>query len=421
MKSWFKAHLGLSIISVLGLLSGITIILVIIFVVLFSTNSKCNPDSDSSVDIGVASIAGGDWTVKGTETYNNAKAIFDFMTQKVGMSGAGAAGVVGNALVESTFNPKASNGTHFGLFQWTQDRLESGGYIKSEDDKTVENELKVLKYELDHGYTTAKVKVGKESDPATAAKLWDDHFEKSGGQALDKRQAGAVKAYELFSGSNISSQDSLLNGVTENADTGVAADAQNDSNTCSIDGSSEADGTGEVPEGVSGKIFAANEIPESLKKYLLPINVSDARGVPGEAWSHPGGQCVDYVVSEATVLWNNTQSWSLGNGVDQVNSAIKFGYAVKDDKPHKGDLVSCDGTDPSIGHTWIVGHVFADGSVLLQEQNYPGKSGDDMGSPKTWDVAVLPPYKDGAWSNLPAYGATLDHPVFAKPAHGMKK
>lgn len=69
----------------------------------------------------------------------------------------------------------------------------------------------------------------------------------------------------------------------------------------------------------------------------------------------------------------------------------------------------------------MVGHVFADGSVLLQEQNYPGKSGDDMGAPLTWDVAVLPPYKDGAWANLPNYGATLNHPVFAKPAHGMKK
>src|SRR5699024_12725352 len=66
--------------------------------------------SDSDFDVNVTGVAGGDWTVKGSESYNTAKTIFDFMTKKVGMSGAGAAGVVGNALVESGFNPKASNG-----------------------------------------------------------------------------------------------------------------------------------------------------------------------------------------------------------------------------------------------------------------------------------------------------------------------
>ena len=265
----------------------------------------------------------------------------------------------------------------------------------------------------------------KNSSPGDAATDWMNMYERPSERARattnSMRRSAAEKAYELFGGANISAKDSLLGDVTETSDVGVTSDLQNDSKTCSVSSDSASDGTGEVPKGVRDKIYAANEIPDSLKQYLLPINVSDARGVSGKGWSHPGGQCVDYVVSEATVLWNNTQSWSLGNGVDQVNSAIKFGYAVKDDKPHKGDLVSCDGTDPSVGHTWMVGHVFADGSVLLQEQNYPGKSGDDMGAPLTWDVAVLPPYKDGAWANLPNYGATLNHPVFAKPAHGMKK
>lgn len=263
-----------------------------------------------------------------------------------------------------------------------------------------------------------------ETDPKRAADIWMLGYERPGNPAATQaaRQAAAQKAYELFGGASIAPKDSILGDAARTADNGAAAEQEERNSACDVGSGGVADGTGKVPDGVQGKLYPANEIPDSLRQFLLPINLSDARGVNGESWAHPGGQCVDYSVSEAVALWNNTKSWSKGNGVDQVNSAIEFGYAVKDSAPHAGDIVSCDGTDPSIGHTWIVGHVFEDGSVLVQEQNYPGKSGDDMGMPKTWDVGILPPWKGpDSWSNVPNWGNTMAHATFAKPAHGMKK
>lgn len=46
---------------------------------------------------------------------------------------------------------------------------------------------------------------------------------------------------------------------------------QNDSKTCSVSSDSASDGTGEVPKGVRDKIYAANEIPDSLKTYLYQL------------------------------------------------------------------------------------------------------------------------------------------------------
>ena len=426
MKNWIKTHSKLLVLCSIGGLGGFLIILVAIFTVLFFSNNRCSDNAGTS-DTDISSGFTGSWTTQGTEAYKNAKATFDFWVSK-GMSGAQAAGIVGNiGGAEDTgfvLNQKEiGGGSGGGLYQFTP-YTKYLNDAKSDKSWSVVNQGEVV-MSLEPQTVKSFFSKTKNSSPGDAATDWMNMYERPSERARattnSMRRSAAEKAYELFGGANISAKDSLLGDVTETSDVGVTSDLQNDSKTCSVSSDSASDGTGEVPKGVRDKIYAANEIPDSLKPYLLPINVSDARGVSGKGWSHPGGQCVDYVVSEATVLWNNTQSWSLGNGVDQVNSAIKFGYAVKDDKPHKGDLVSCDGTDPSIGHTWMVGHVFADGSVLLQEQNYPGKSGDDMGAPLTWDVAVLPPYKDGAWANLPNYGATLNHPVFAKPAHGMKK
>lgn len=389
---------------------------------------------DSSTD-GVA----GDWTQKGSPTYKVAKKIFDHMTKDLGFSGAAACGVVGNAFGESNFNPKARNsGSNcVGLFQWSAggingDRLHANGYIKSDDDLTVENELKLLDYECKGPYKAAAQEAAKCDDPTQAAMIWVTKYEVAAGQNDDTRCQAARQAMTVFNADSIPADLSKLAGDSDATPAG--GDGQSgDNNSQSADnaggcektdnasGGAE-DGTGTVPEDAKGKLFAANEIPDDLKQYLLPINLSDARGVSGEKWAHPGGQCVDYSVSEACALWKDTQSWSQGNGVDQVNAAISHGYAVKDDKPHAGDIVSCDGTDPSVGHTWIVGHVFADGSVLVQEQNFPGKSGDDMGAPQTWDVGILPPWNNGdGWHNVHNWGTTMDHAQFAKPKNGMKK
>src|SRR5699024_7081692 len=89
-------------------------------------------DNDDNAE--AANSATGNWKDKNSSTYKNAKKIFNLLTKKMGFSGAGAAGVLGNFAIESSFNPQASNGTHFGIAQWSQDRLNAGnmkGYDSS--------------------------------------------------------------------------------------------------------------------------------------------------------------------------------------------------------------------------------------------------------------------------------------------------
>lgn len=198
--------------------------------------------SSTGVSSNVSGV-GGIWTQKGSPAYKVAKAIFDFLTKKIGFSGAGAAGAVAVANRESTMNPKAMNagGGVAGLFQlsgWSNkvngDRIHSGGFIHSSSDLTVENEMKLTEYELRHSYTHAKDKVGHDTSPTQAADDWSLYYE---GVSLSDPQtkpemihADARKAYEMFGGANISANSALLGG-TEAAESGVAkAASQNPCN-----------------------------------------------------------------------------------------------------------------------------------------------------------------------------------------------
>lgn len=445
-----------------GLIGGlVTVIvggLILLIVVIASLSGAVSDGCDPSESDGTASAGAGTagaWTQPGTTAYNNAKATFDSWAH-IGASGAAAAGIVGWVNTEGGFeivdraeghygHDEQGNGVSAGVTPIPSGAYPVGGagiyqftpFTKfaplsdpkwlnmDEQTKFVMNLVKkgdwIPSQDLTGGHHSFR-EFTHATNPEEATLMWNA-YERGDVRYIPKaqKQADARKAYEMFGGANISANDSLLGDAAGAADTGQAAAQSDQDSACDATSGGATDGTGKVPDEVKGKLYGAHEIPDSLKPFLLPINLSDARGVAGEDWAHPGGQCVDYSVSEAVALWKNTQSWSLGNGVDQVNSAIKFGYAVKDDAPHAGDIVSCDGTDPSIGHTWIVGHVFEDGSVLVQEQNFPGKSGDDMGMPKTWDVGVLPPWKGpDSWKNVPNWGSTMNHAVFAKPAHGLK-
>lgn len=420
MKKW-----GLGGGIIVAIIGGLLLLVVVIASLFGAVSDGCDPDSSG----GSADLSGvaGEWTQPGTKANATAKAVFDYWTKK-GMSGAQAAGIVGNigGAEDKGFvldQREFGGGSGGGLYQFTP-YTKYLNDSKSDKSWSVENQGDVV-ISLEPQTVKNFFAKTKSSSPEDAATDWMNLYERPSPTARamtnNDRRSAAAKAYQIFGGANISAKDSILGDAAGAANAGQAAAQSDQDSACSTNGGGVTDGTGKVPDEVKGKLYAANEIPDSLKQFLLPINLSDARGVPGESWAHPGGQCVDYSVSEAVALWNNTKSWSLGNGVDQVNSAIKFGYAVKDDAPHAGDIVSCDGTDPSIGHTWIVGHVFEDGSVLVQEQNFPGKSGDDMGTPKTWDVGVLPPWKGAdSWKNVPNWGSTMGHATFAKPAHGMK-
>lgn len=93
--------------------------------------------------------------------------MFDFLTQEIGFSGAGAAGALAVAYRESNFRLDAQNpgGGVAGIFQWSGfsngvngNRITSEGSIKAGDTSTLtlENQLKLIKYELSNGYRKAR-------------------------------------------------------------------------------------------------------------------------------------------------------------------------------------------------------------------------------------------------------------------------
>lgn len=170
----------------------------------------------------------GDWKDKNSQAFKEAKSIFEFLTKKMGFSGAGAAGALGNLAIESSFNPKASNGTHFGWVQWDQSRLNAGN-MKGYDSTTLtaDNEMKLMQTELNGKYKDVKDKVGNSTDVTEATGYWNDHYEVSGDHS-GKREAAAQWFYQQLDGASISADSSLL-GAADAANAGMDAAADDSS------------------------------------------------------------------------------------------------------------------------------------------------------------------------------------------------
>lgn len=226
-------------------IAGICLVGLTIFSIILGVNSSC--DNDDTTDTYSTGQVSGDWTKQGTTAYKNAKQIFDTLTKEKGFSGAGAAGAVANAKRESGFNPKAINtgGGVAGVFQWSGfvhslngNRITQGGFIKQGDTSTLtmENEMKLMLYELNHGYASAASAVGNETDPEKAALLWSEKYE---GVALSDAQtkvndikADAKAAYKLFNGTSISADKSKLGG--KSSDSGSTNTNEEDNSGCAI-------------------------------------------------------------------------------------------------------------------------------------------------------------------------------------------
>ena len=195
----------------------------------YDTTWTTSPDSSSSSS---QSAGSSDTSTASDSMTQNAKQVFDFLTNTMGFSGAGAAGVLGNFQVESSFNPAASNGSHWGLAQWSASRLAAGNITAGDSSSmTVDNELKLLQKELNSSYSSVKAKVGNATDVDSATKTWDDEFEVSGGGTTTTRQKYAQAWYTKFNGASISANASLL-GATSTADSASSSSSAN-SGSCS--------------------------------------------------------------------------------------------------------------------------------------------------------------------------------------------
>lgn len=127
-------------------------------------------------------------------TCDNAKKIFDFLVDEMGLNSAAASGVLANIEAESNFNPNLSgdSGSSFGICQWHAgrfDNLKSFCAKNSYDYKSLEGQLRYLEYELtekksDTGYILDKLNVENTAEGAyTAAYNWCYYFERPSNKA----------------------------------------------------------------------------------------------------------------------------------------------------------------------------------------------------------------------------------------------
>lgn len=360
----------------------------------------------------------------------NAQKLFDFLTQKIGLSGAGASGALANAQRESNFDPQAQNegGGVGGIFQWSGamgntingSRLgTNSGYTgidpNNSDTWTLDNEFKLIETELNSNYKSTRDAVGNATDPVQASDDWATGYE---GLSLSDPQANvavmnnnAVAYNTKYNSANIPS--SIKDSVVGQA--GSDNQASYYDSGCPVGG--EADGTGEVPTDLSGSIWNGQDIPDSLKPFLMFDPSAQGLGwAVNTRWinSATGGQCAEFAQSILNLLYGETRKFPSGKDYAQGWADAEGGQVSK--VPKAGAIGSVmpgdEGSDTINGHVYVVEHVFEDGTVLVVEENVKGFSGDDNGAPMTWDYRLIPQsvYSgDGTQFYTPQESATINN------------
>lgn len=157
-----------------------------------------------------------------------------------------------------------------------------------------------------------------------------------------------------------------------------------------------ADGTGVVPAGATAWGYAPDNVPDSLKSYIIDPKTYGMGYGSSQGWHVTGqgvsldGQCVNLTISLANHIWEH-KGGVPGNGKDMANAwATIFKNSVKS-KPKKGAIFATQVGGGGFGHTGIVCHVFEDGSILLVEQNTPLSGIDSFGKAYTWNYRIMTP------------------------------
>lgn len=224
-------------------------------VAVFDDECSLDEKKNSNAIIGGSDAVGDeDWTKKGTKQYETAKRIFDRLTKELGMSGAGASGVLGNLAQETRFNPNVTNQSDggYGIAQWTFGRkTKLFDWCKSngKDPADLDAQIDFLMYEMKDKSMWYGVHwkdgnslqiVGMLSDPKeAAARFYLSMLEAGGGNDVDpdgsqpNREAFAQKAYELFDGGSIKGDETLLGAAADGATSGSAASKASNEKDCS--------------------------------------------------------------------------------------------------------------------------------------------------------------------------------------------
>lgn len=354
------------------LIGGIAFfVIIIIIVAVFAGGAVSESQDDCSNDATTGSYsakgANGAWTQKGTLAYNRAKTIFHALINDLGLSGAAAAGVVGNIRqesgpnIETKINNGSGDGGH-GLIQWTFGRrtqLTEFAKKKHMNENSLKLQILMIEHDLKNPAMLYSGKYGRQTlksfanitNPATAAlHFYLSGMEAGGGQTHDPDGSGparakfAQQAYRMFGGSKYKAKNSLLGSGAKSA-SGSASDGAGD-DECDDD---DAIGTG-------GPLL-------SQAKHLIGYFTYGAHGVSGYgSWKHPNknGQtdCSGFVWLAMKRAGYNVGDAPFFTGTMEQDAKGPHKYlkkiSPKSAKP--GDVIIMnigDGSGPN-GHTAII-------------------------------------------------------------------
>lgn len=209
------------------------------------------------------------------------------------------------------------------------------------------------------------------------------------------------KAIEQYGEKPYQTSQSSFSADTKR-DTSSDEGAVEESSDCSDGASGDSvDGTGSVPVDATAWGYKPDNLPQSLKPYIIdPSRNGLVYG--GSGWVENSGQCVDLTVSLGNRLWGHSGT-VVGNGKDQARAwAAIFGNSVKT-TPKKGAIFSTQNGGGGYGHTGIVCHVFEDGSILIVEQNTPLSGHDYFHQNNTWNYRIWTPAQQKAEITTFAY------------------
>ena len=218
---WIKNLLSLKFIFsgisfAVGGVAGMIGLIIMLVIVSFTLLLSGADEAERATAYGNAPVSG--------EALKVAIEINKHLMEKEGAKQEGSAGALANAQRESMFDVKAHNpsGGVAGIFQWSGwsntingSRITAEGSIKSGDESTLtlENELKLVSYELNGGYKKVKDYISKAKSPEDSADYWLVNYE---GVALNDGQGNvkttrqnAIAWYNYFKGGGEASSGSL--------------------------------------------------------------------------------------------------------------------------------------------------------------------------------------------------------------------
>lgn len=149
-----------------------------------------------------------------------------------------------------------------------------------------------------------------------------------------------------------------------------------------------ADGTGSVPGDATAWGYKPEDLPNSLKQYIIDPAANGLTYAGNQGWVEHSGQCVDLTESLGNQIWGFSGIVQ-GAGFQQAAAwaVERFHNNVKN-TPKRGAIFS---TNQANNHTGIVCHVFEDGSILVVEQNTPLSGIYYFHKPNTWNFRVVSP------------------------------